>query len=717
MQWVVCGGLTLFLAWFLGQTIESMSWLLQEDRVPSRLTVILSYADPQLIASLWSGGQPGVPLRVVDRIPPLLAAGLQISVAGLTGRLCFRLLVGSEFSKLACAWRICLSTAGGLQLWSLWTLLVGIAGGLHEPRWFYVPATLVVIASVVHLARQPRSKSIPSAQPIIWRDHAGLALLVPFVTVMIGLAVLPPAEFDTREYHLQVPKEWFQAGRISFLPHNVYGNMPLGAEMQSLLAMATWPGNDGWWYGGLVGKLVMSGFAMLGGLAVWCAAREQGWKSAWLGPVLILSTPWVMHIAATGLNENALGLYLFLAAWFLTPRNDTPRNDGATWTTSELAPHAKLGLSGFFLGAAVSVKYTAILFGVPLVLLAVYRVFCRSHGWRAAVVWATMLFVSGSPWLIKNAIHCGNPAYPLLFNVFGGNTRDAAKDAQWRAAHRVPQDARGRAYTARGLVNSGLQVAGRSDWQNGLLIPLALLGAYQLMRARHACTMPLVGYTAWLFLSWWLFTHRLDRFWVPAIPCMAWLAVAAVQMASRAWHGTWFGLLLLASFGHWVFVGATPIRSDVRMLVALQYLRDDPIRVNPWHLFFNQHAAESDAVLLVGDAQPYDLELPVFYNTCFDDCLLEKWLQHKTPRRQWAALHDRNVRWVYYHRGEVRRYRSPGNYGYSDYVNDARFDELIARGVLGAPEHQVGDAQVSRAYPVATTPPSGSPALPTARQK
>ena len=42
--------------------------------------------------------------------------------------------------------------------------------------------------------------------------------------------MLPPVDFDVREYHLQAPKEFFQPGRISFLPHNVYANMPLGAE-------------------------------------------------------------------------------------------------------------------------------------------------------------------------------------------------------------------------------------------------------------------------------------------------------------------------------------------------------------------------------------------------------------------------------------------------------------------------------------------------------
>ena len=41
-------------------------------------------------------------------------------------------------------------------------------------------------------------------------------------------AMLPTIDFDAIEYHLQGPKEYFQAGRIAFLPHNVYTSMPFG---------------------------------------------------------------------------------------------------------------------------------------------------------------------------------------------------------------------------------------------------------------------------------------------------------------------------------------------------------------------------------------------------------------------------------------------------------------------------------------------------------
>ena len=74
------------------------------------------------------------------------------------------------------------------------------------------------------------------------------------MAIAIGGA-LTPVEFDVREYHLQVPKEFYQSGRISFLPHNVYGNMPLGSEMLPLAAMVA---TDDWWFGALVGKAMIA---------------------------------------------------------------------------------------------------------------------------------------------------------------------------------------------------------------------------------------------------------------------------------------------------------------------------------------------------------------------------------------------------------------------------------------------------------------------------
>ena len=139
---------------------------------------------------------------------------------------------------------------------------------------------------------------------------------LPFLLLILLGAMLPPWDFDVREYHLQVPKEWYQAGRIGFLPHNVYGNMPLGAEMHALLGMVWMPGERNWWWGALAGKTVIAGFAPLTALGLLAAGRRFVTPGAGVVAALVyLSVPWVVHISQAGLIEGAVACYLFLAVY------------------------------------------------------------------------------------------------------------------------------------------------------------------------------------------------------------------------------------------------------------------------------------------------------------------------------------------------------------------------------------------------------------------
>ena len=56
-------------------------------------------------------------------------------------------------------------------------------------------------------------------------------------------------------------------------------------------------------------------------------------------------------------------------------------------------------------------------------------------------------------------------------------------------------------------------------------------------------------YVAYLFVQWWLLTHRIDRFWVPLIPVVALLAAVGVMWSERKlWRwasGAFLGLSVL----------------------------------------------------------------------------------------------------------------------------------------------------------------------------
>jgi hypothetical protein len=87
--------------------------------------------------------------------------------------------------------------------------------------------------------------------------------------------------------------------------------------------------------------------------------------------------------------------------------------------------------------------------------------------------------------------------------------------------------------------------------------------------------------------------------------------------------------------------------------------------------------------MLVGDAQVFNVAVPVLYNTCFDDCNFEQMLRDRTTDDRREELRRQRISHVLVDWIELRRYRSPGNYGYSDYVTPELLQtEFVATGLL-----------------------------------
>jgi hypothetical protein len=490
---------------------------------------------------------------------------------------------------------------------------------------------------------------------------------VPFAALLVAGAVLPPVDFDVLEYHLQVPKEWYQQGRVTFLPHNVYGNMPLGGEMVAAQAMALTPGRLAWWWGALAGKLSMACFTLLTTALLYAAGRR--FFSARAGAVaalLYISTAWVLRVSINGLNEAVVAYYLFASfytakIWWDVRRDRTQRATGL------------LVLVGLLTGSAVACKYTSLLLVlVPVVLLVAWAGWPRS-GRTVAVLLLAVVAACGL-WLGKNWVLTGNPVYPLMYDVFGGQTRTAEKDAQWQRAHQVPRDASGNRYSLRQAGKAALEVLGGSCWQNPLIVPFAALLLWRPRPLRDVLYWALL--LSFVLIAWWAATHRVPRFWVPAIPIMALLAGAGAAWShARLWRRVANGVLTLMLTLNFVYVVAPPALADNRYLVSLDQLRED-VRMAPVpgaHRpvafdYLEQHVPPGSRVLVVGDAALFELEVPALYNTCFDDCIFESIVRNRSEQERRRLLDKLNISHVYIDWAELRRYRQPGNYGYSDYV-------------------------------------------------
>jgi hypothetical protein len=311
-----------------------------------------------------------------------------------------------------------------------------------------------------------------------------------------------------------------------------------------------------------------------------------------------------------------------------------------------------------------------------LALIVTHRIGLKRDGWQtiaAAMAFTLAALVTGGLWYAKNAVQTGNPVYPLLVNVFGGETRTPQRNAQWRAAHRPPN------YAPRDLVERVKRTALSSEWLSPVMLPLVAI--WLLARARRGMShleLLLLVLFVFVWLAWWLCTHRLDRFLTPLLPVVALLAgVGAAWLPSLAARA-----VVLVAVVYGALLLPAGLMGDNRLFADLTQLADDSLYVSPAHQYLNAHADQVSGVLLVGDAQPFDLRMLIRYNTCFDENVLEQLARNRTPDELAAELKRQKISHILVDWAEIDRYRSPGNYGFTPFIQPELFTRLRRAGVI-----------------------------------
>lgn len=558
--------------------------------------------------------------------------------------------------------RMMVSLAIGIPAWGTLTLILGRIGLLKQWQWILI----VVFCSLMGWAAEIHGKKRLDRGELksFLRSLAPWPAL-PFVLIMLLASMLPTIDFDCIEYHLQGPKEYWQSGRISYLRHNIYTNMPFGVEMLHTSAMSL---AADWKTGALAGQLLIGLHPLLaaGFIQIFCR-RCNVPAAGWWGAVFYLSTPWTYRLASIPYVEGPL--CAAMAAWLFMVMMAWNERRFFWW----------IGV-GVVSGWAMSCKYTAIL---PVVVPGAFLVVMAMARLKSAVplagvvVGGTMIF---GPWLVKNVIDTGNPVYPLAWNLFGGIDWDAGMNAKWAAAH-------GRkSIVINQLMVSLIDVMGRSDWQSPLFmafLPLAFMG-----RPEYRKTQYYLGLVAfWVFISWWLFTHRLDRFWLPIQPILAILAGMGAEAlnetkASVLWRRLFVFLCLVSN---WIYCSSALAGLNEWTKPLATLWKSVPNRLYPASVLVDGSLKSTDRALLVGQAAVFYWEHPIRYNTVFNREGIEILAKGKAPVEVHKALKENGITHVFVDWSEIRRYRQPGNYGFTDFVTEPFFDGLVRSGVLSEP--------------------------------
>jgi hypothetical protein len=597
--------------------------------------------------------------------------------------------------RIECNRLLFVATAGGLGLgiFSLLGLGLGLAGWLNRGVALAMPTVGVILFVVDWLRRQTSLKHevdlsgirrwllLPAGISWLW-----LVPVVSLATAAVAASVMPgdlwkpldPHPYDVLSYHLQVPREWYEAGRIEPLSHNVFSYFPFNVEMQFLLAMEA---TGGPWNGMYVCQFISLAYAVLMVLAVagcegeGSTSNEETGSEAVIGAAVASTVPWVIMLESMAYVESGLMLYTALALgwvmWALGVRrrsrsapccaNREPSGSAAgvaEFTEPSRAAWKDFILAGIMAGLACGVKITA----VPMLLLAV----------PAAL--GVMGAARGIVWIIKKRL--ASPDLAAARRAGGSSSaaqeppalRTAAKwdDAkrgamQWLAPCAIfvvagslvlsPWLLRNVAWCGNPVFPVAMETLGHghftevqverfhiahsprpdqralasrlriawnevpANWQYGyVLLPMGLLVAAWRWRDRRTWLLLLTG--AIIFIVWIGFTHLEPRFLVMLIPLAAML-IAPVRWG-RAWPMGVMIVLVAAGFGWTGVFGrlAQTTRDPVRS--AFIGVQDLSFLVPPE---LTDPINVDKQVGLVGGAEAFLYQIPMtrlHYRTVFD---------------------------------------------------------------------------------------------------
>jgi hypothetical protein len=501
----------------------------------------------------------------------------------------------------------------GLGIMSLGILGLGLVEWMNQ-KWaigILVAGDLIAISAGYY-----RAKNWNTAQWFAEAANWGWLWIAPAAVagvVALGACFPPgilwgdePNGYDVVEYHLQVPREWYEAGRITALRHNVFSYFPFNVEMHYVLAMYLHGGFWGPWAGMYLAQMMHFGFCAA---TVWAVyALAGGGRKGIIAGALVAAVPWTGLLGAVAYDEGGTLLFGILAIGWAIRAN--------SWREFVIA-----GLfAGFAAGAKLSIA-PLVLAAVPIVIFITrpkYWVGCASYLLAAILVL--------SPWLIRDWKWAGNPVFPEAMSVLGHDHFSGVQVERWREAYWPDPKYRSAVGHASALWNEVL-----ADVRFGLvLFPLGIAAVVLGFRNRAVLCLAILLILQTVF--WISFTHLQSRFMVIAIPI---IALMIAQVDTRSWT-------VLAAV---TAIGMASLSVGMLIQKMSRYLETDHTKValigrenlEGFRMFDTGQLKDGQSLDLIGDAGAFWYQIPMsqlHYKTVFDVDTSDR---TKTIDQDWLA--------------------------------------------------------------------------------
>ncbi len=254
--------------------------------------------------------------------------------------------------------------------------------------------------SIVHLSQ----KVITSPDVRLIRYFAWLFLAILLVMNLIG-ALAPEVIWDAHSYHLNLARQWLNAGSLVYVPYNFYSTWPLNLSILYALEMSLL--NDS-----LLPQLTHFTFGVLSMLLIYNYLRPRyGSTAAVFAGILFYSIPVMSWLSTTAISDLGIA-YFTLAAVIACLR--WIENGSSSW----------LVLAAIETGLSMGAKLTGLFTLALLGLAVVYVGFTKRKTLRCVVQQSVLVSVIALtlalPWYLKSYIQTGNPIFPFGYSLFGG---------------------------------------------------------------------------------------------------------------------------------------------------------------------------------------------------------------------------------------------------------------------------------------------------------
>jgi len=369
------------------------------DRHPVALERIIGVTLAPLFDLSWR--------RLLGQVPLFLAAvavlAVQLASFAGPGNAAFAWLVPGRRTRGETAF---FSILTGMGIFALAVLGAGLAGFFSAGSYLVLTAGGLAAGAARFRALRAlipgdgppgespaRPRPFGAGEPLPGWAKAGIALAaLPQLGVLVS-GFAPPHVSDELIYHLGYARWYLENHRIAYWPTNMF---------------YAWPQMDTMLYGFGVSLGMVFGLKWMhqvaGLMAVWGAwllLSPLRRELRILSVLALASVPAVWALAGRAFND--LFIMAFAAGMFLAVKPAV--------TGSGRAGKARAVMAGIFIGFAGGNKYGGLLLGLALIPFLAPRILVL------AAVAATL--VSG-PWLAKNWLCLGNPAYPMFFGRLGG---------------------------------------------------------------------------------------------------------------------------------------------------------------------------------------------------------------------------------------------------------------------------------------------------------